>query len=265
MQYTPWFFPIILVSHMITQLGIPFDASASIIDRTPIPPIVHDINGNVIQDSTVGQTIVISNNFTNTRDTEVAFILLIEVRDESGITQYIAWQSGTASPMRTKMMGVSWTPNSPGVYPIRTFPISNLTSPQVLGTVEIAQHTVFLEQGNKLYRLELYDKQYEIEYSLESGFIYQIAYDLELATITAGLEGVSSATELTLYIPKAMLDKEFTCVIETIPTSSIDGIVVFVDTVETELKAAESAELLTVKVRLDAGAEVVEVLGCAIP
>jgi hypothetical protein len=262
MQYASWFSILILVTLMIMPLDVPFHASASIIDRTPVPPIVYDMNGSVVQNSIVGQTVVISNNFTNNGATEIEFTLLVEVRDENGITQFIAWQSSTASHMSTKMMGVSWSPSSPGEYHIRTFPISNLTNPQVLGSVETAQHTVFIGQGNTLYKMEIDGKQYDIEYSLEGGYIENITYDLSLATTTVQVF-LTKDSQLSIEFPYEVVEP-IVCGAPRVPGGSDIDIEAFVDTIPATVKAIDTGESLIWQVELELGTEEVEFVGCGI-
>jgi hypothetical protein len=257
MQYASWFSILILVTLMVMPLDVPFHASASIIDRTPVPPIVYDMNGSVVQNSIVGQTVVISNNFTNNGATEIEFTLLVEVRDESGITQYIAWQSSTASPASTKIMGVSWTPNSAGVYHIRTFPISTLTNPQVLGSVETARHIVFNGQGNNLYKMEIDGKQYDIEYSLEGGRITAIHYDFGLATMLVVVETSRDAL-LTMWVPNEIASEKMFCHRDIFPNTMIE---VFVDTIPAEVQVIKRLEMTVWQIQLPFGTEVVEFVG----
>ena len=162
--------------------------------------------------------------------------------------------------MRTKMMGVSWTPNSPGVYPIRTFPISNLTNPQVLGTVEIGQHTVFLGKGNNMYRMEIDGKQYDIEYSLEGGYIENIAYDLSLSTTLIQIV-LSKDSQLSIELPYELVD-QIICGLPRIPGGSDIDIETFVDTIPAEVKQIDTGESLIWLVELELGSEEVEFVGC---
>jgi hypothetical protein len=211
------------------MLGASASPSVGMVDTTPIPPLVHDMNGNAVLNSTVGQTMIISKNFTNGNDVKIDFVLLIEVRDENGVTQFLAWQTGSASPKSTKTMGVSWTPNSAGEYHIRTFPISNLINPQVLGSVETTQHSVLSEQRTKAYKLQIDDNEYAIEHSLDGGYIRQILYDEDLASTTILLD-LSKDSQLSKEFPYELAE-QIACSEFHAPGSDDASIEVFVDTI----------------------------------
>jgi hypothetical protein len=240
-------------------LDVPLGASLSF---TPMPPTIYDTRGNIIQNSTIGHPVVISKNFTNNSGNEIDFTLLIEVRDESGITQYLAWQTGRASPMATRNAGVSWTPNSAGEYQIRTFAISNLTNPQVLDVVETAQFSVFEpERERKVYSLELDGRKYDIEYSMNSGFIKDVVVDNDLATITLQLERITSDTDLIIELQRELLLAAFSCDQGLVLPEDLDAIA-FVDSIQAEIYVIDAdATAVTWKLALDASAKRVELVG----
>jgi hypothetical protein len=238
---------------------------------------LYDNDGKAVKQVLVGEQVSVQITASNNIDRGKSTVILLEIRDGSGITQYLAWQNVTMEAGSNYTFATSWTaergcigaPNECNYgYELRSLAVTDLQNPQVLGAVASVGDIAVIErseQGNKLYRLMQYGKEYGIEYSIDSGFINHLEYDMELATIAAGLEGVANATDLTLHIPEEMLDDYFMCVIEEIPTSSIDGIVAFVDTIWTEIEGTDSAESLIVKVKLGAGTENVEIIGCAIP
>jgi hypothetical protein len=79
----------------------------------------------------LGLSTVIENN----ADIEQSFVALIEVRNESGITVYLAWQSGSLEPSDSTQIEVSWTPEFGGEYEIRTFAINGFAEGNVLSQV----------------------------------------------------------------------------------------------------------------------------------
>ena len=126
---------------VITSSPVP-STDASLIDVTPRPPMFYDMAGNRIHNSTLGYPVMILTDFTNAKLVSQSVTFLIEVRDENGVTQYLAWQITTAPTMGTKSAGISWISDKAGEYQIRTFVISNLTNPQVLSPVEAANFVV---------------------------------------------------------------------------------------------------------------------------
>jgi hypothetical protein len=90
----------------------------------------------------VGQQVVLTTTVTNNIDDELPFVALVEVRDSSGITIFLAWQTGVMDAGDRNEVGLSWTPEEAGDYVVRTFVISNLSNPQVLSDVVTTNITV---------------------------------------------------------------------------------------------------------------------------
>jgi hypothetical protein len=95
-------------------------------------PSVRDVSGGAVDDVSVGQQVVLTTQVSNNIDDELPFVALVEVRDSSGITIYLAWQTGVLDAGDRSEVGLSWTPEEPGDYQVRTFVISSLNNPQVL-------------------------------------------------------------------------------------------------------------------------------------
>jgi len=109
---------------------------------SPTPPVLRDVSGNAIDEVSRGQQVVLTTSIENNNDSEVPFVAIIEVRDSSGFTVFLAWQTGTLNPSGNADVGLSWTPEFSGDYTVRTFIISNLQSPAVLSPVEQSEITV---------------------------------------------------------------------------------------------------------------------------
>jgi hypothetical protein len=185
-----------------------------------------------IRNASIGHTVVISTNFTNTNREELGITFLIEVRDESGVTLHLAWQTANISPMSTRSAGVSWTSDKAGEYQVRVFVISNLTSPQALGPVETAQFVMLEpEEEKKVYRLELDGLKYDIQYSLGSGYVKDVVVEKDISTLSVSLTRVNKNTILTLMAPRELLFKVFSCGIEPLPTDPDYAVEGFIDTI----------------------------------
>jgi hypothetical protein len=89
-----------------------------------------------------GKQTVLSIAITNQNDNPQPLVQLVEVRDESGVTVFLAWQSMEAGPSSQTDIGVSWTPARPGDYQIRTFTVSGFENPQVLSAVQATDITI---------------------------------------------------------------------------------------------------------------------------
>ena len=68
--------------------------AVDLIDRTPSPALVYDLDGNLLDQITVGHQVIISKTITNTKNVSQPFVALFEVRAPNGVTMYLAWQSG---------------------------------------------------------------------------------------------------------------------------------------------------------------------------
>ena len=123
--------------------NVPFGAPGAN-DRatSPSEPVVKDVSGGSVDDIVPGQQVVLSTTVQNNLDEDLPFVALIEVRDSSGITVFLAWQTGTLNADGRAEVGLSWTPDRSGDYQVRTFVVSNLSNPQVLSPVMTSNITV---------------------------------------------------------------------------------------------------------------------------
>lgn len=92
---------------------------------------------------------MVSQTFRNEVERDMPFVSLIEIRDESGVTVFLAWQIGTIPASNYEdgvyndnTMSISWLPEKASTYEARTFAISDFENPQVLSYVEVAQIVV---------------------------------------------------------------------------------------------------------------------------
>jgi len=74
----------------------------------------------------------INNNF----GCDLPVVIIIETRDPNGVTTFLSYQSGFLNVNETQSMGVSWMPNSAGMYDLRTFALTSLTDPYILSKVD---------------------------------------------------------------------------------------------------------------------------------
>lgn len=109
---------------------------------TPSEPVLKDVTGRELTEVCSGTQAIVTTVLSNTVDDALPFVQIIEVRDASGVTQKLDFQSGTLSAGGQSEVGSSWTPDQPGSYSLRTFAISNLNNPQVLSEVKETPTTV---------------------------------------------------------------------------------------------------------------------------
>lgn len=122
-------------------------AGAQIIDRSPFPPAVYDLDGSLLDQITIRHQVILSQTFANDRNARQSFVAVFEVRDSNGVTVYLAWQRGTMAAGGKADIGVSWVADGIGEYEIRTFHVSSLTNPSSLGPMEIRRISVVQDAG----------------------------------------------------------------------------------------------------------------------
>jgi hypothetical protein len=197
-----------------------------------------DVNGQAISSVHVGQQAVVQIVLDNAINSNLPFVVLIEIRNGGGITEYLAWHSGKVAANGTYRSETSWMPskgcfgsdiNWRCTYEIRTFVVSNLTNPQVLSDVVTRDGITVTDtprQGDKLYTLVIDDNKYEVKYSMGSGNIRKISADPDVGAIMFQLDGVHSDTELNLVLPAHLVDLFYTA----FPSGSYIDPEIFIDT-----------------------------------
>jgi hypothetical protein len=108
-----------------------------------------DVTVPVAQDATggngpysVGDSVTLSTTISNNNDEPQPFVALIEVRDNYGVTVFLALRSGTLEPIGSTDIGVLWQPDQAGTFGVRTFVITDIVGGQVLSPVASSEITV---------------------------------------------------------------------------------------------------------------------------
>lgn len=107
------------------------------IDATDVTvPVITSVAGN--SSFTNGTSLTLSTSLANRNEESQPFVIFIEVRDDRGVTIFLALQSGTLEPNGSTEIGALWLPDKPGTFEIRTFAIneSNETSEPLSKVVE---------------------------------------------------------------------------------------------------------------------------------
>lgn len=74
--------------------------------------------------------------FGSQLNTEAPYVLILEIRNEDGVTMFLQWQNGTVNEHNeSHYMFFYWRPTETGRYDVRNFAISNFTQPEILSTV----------------------------------------------------------------------------------------------------------------------------------
>jgi hypothetical protein len=109
---------------------------------TPGAPALANVDGSSVAEVTEGQQVVITSNVKNNDEQPRPATVIVEVRNEDGITVYLQWQTATIAANGEIQVGLSWIPENSGDYTIRTFVISDLTNPMILSEVVTSEVTV---------------------------------------------------------------------------------------------------------------------------
>jgi hypothetical protein len=106
-------------------------------------PSVRSASTPVTDQIMVGQQVALATVVSSTFDREeLLFVAIIEVRDSDGVTVSIGWQTGSINPQDNTEVAMSWIPENPGTYELRTFLISSLSNPQILTPVASSEVAV---------------------------------------------------------------------------------------------------------------------------
>lgn len=103
-----------------------------------------DMQDSKVNEIKTGVMIILNTKVTNSNDKIQPFVLMMEVRDDAGVTLDIQIQKGTLNPDGQVDVGFSWQPEVEGPYQIRALAISSLKNPEPLS--EIVQKTVEVVQ-----------------------------------------------------------------------------------------------------------------------
>ena len=112
------------------------DALTSLAPIVPKEPIYTSLSGDRLRWAVEGQQVMITTTFRSYLEEETNCICIIEVRDEAGITVFLAWQSGKIKPLGNHTIGVSWLAQEPaGYYQSRVFAFEDFETYNVLSNV----------------------------------------------------------------------------------------------------------------------------------
>ncbi|MGI0029843.1 MAG: hypothetical protein ACREAQ_09050, partial [Nitrososphaera sp.] len=149
-------FPLSLVGNGAADGSPNVSSSASV---TNYPELL-DASGDRIGEIKLGEKAIIRVTYTNQNEVEQPVVILVEVRDEKGITVYLAWQSRSVAAGMNYTLEASWIPTEicdvsedsrcNGAYQIRAYAIDNLENPQILDIFGILEVTVLQSrEGDK--------------------------------------------------------------------------------------------------------------------
>jgi hypothetical protein len=200
----------------------PINASDLSLVGLPVSiPLVRDLAGDAMDSIKIGQQAIIEVSITNGRAKESPFVIIVEVRDGSGVTMALYWQRGEIAVDGNYTMGASWRPEvacssrSEGCANnvIRAFVVSDLDQPQVLSEV---RETTISVTGTPpafigTYFITFNGTSYDGKYTTDSGKIVAVAAHRYLTTMTISLDGIYIDGYLTIEVPRSVAAAVFSC------------------------------------------------------
>ncbi len=118
-------------------------------NATLTAPILKDPVGKVIAaPAQVNKMVIISTTLTSnssnsssssnsTNDDSIPFMIVVEARDELGITHYSQFALGSLNlDGSASEVGLSWIPEEAGTYELRAFALSDWNNPQILAPAQ---------------------------------------------------------------------------------------------------------------------------------
>jgi hypothetical protein len=101
-----------------------------------------NVTAPAIKNATTG-VIILSTTITNNNDRSQPFVGIIEVRDNIGVTVFLAFWNGTLDPLLSTDIGVVWQPEHDGVFELRSFVISSLSGEaELLSPLALSKITI---------------------------------------------------------------------------------------------------------------------------
>jgi hypothetical protein len=236
----------------------------------PSSTSLYNLDGERISVVEVGVQSIIGMSAHNNNPAEQSFVIIVEVRDGTGVTEYLAWQSGKVAPNGDYTMEISWMPHAEcsipneacNNYGIRSFAITSLVNPQVLSPVSETDGIRVtgsppISLAPKQYDLLLNNQTFPIEYSFSGGKITQIEVSGETESMVFSLM-TPSDSRLSISIPQELAEYVFP---NSIATG--DALVAFVDEVPVDMNQTVDSRTgsFTFVMAIEAGSEQLEFVG----
>lgn len=124
----------LLVLGVISASIMPLVFGIDVLDRVPASsPRLENIAGKqVSQNVIVNQLVQITADITNNQDTSQDFVYIVQIKDEFGVIQYLAWISGTLEPEQSFSAARSWAPDTAGRFVAEIFVWESFLNPEPL-------------------------------------------------------------------------------------------------------------------------------------
>jgi hypothetical protein len=125
---------VLLVLGVISASIVPLVYGIDVLDRVPASsPRLENIAGNqVSQNVIVNQLVQVTADVTNNQDISQDFVYIVQIKDEFGVIQYLAWISGSLEPNQSFSAARSWAPDVSGKFVAEIFVWESFSNPEPL-------------------------------------------------------------------------------------------------------------------------------------
>jgi len=106
-------------------------------------PALRNAGGKTTESANVGELVIPSVRAHNGASGMLSCVIVIELRDENGVTVALKLQERVIPQGNLADAGLVWRPENAGSYQIRGFMVDNLENPEVLTDVKITNITVY--------------------------------------------------------------------------------------------------------------------------
>ena len=115
---------------------------------TLFSPVVMDSKFNQLDFALVGQQLILSTGFANTKDIELEYVILTEARNEMGVTVFLESRWGNVISGKDAEIHHIWRPEESGTFELRSFLMSADCFPDILTPVNISKVAVKSSDGS---------------------------------------------------------------------------------------------------------------------
>ncbi len=107
------------------------DPNADLAIMTTSKPVLVTLTSHPVSDARAGNQYIVTVDVTNRDDVrDWAAVVIVEIRDSTGYTVQLNWQSQIIRADESIQLGISWVPTYPDTYQLRTFTMSSLENPR---------------------------------------------------------------------------------------------------------------------------------------
>lgn len=129
----------LVVAVLVVSIATTFANAISLATTDVTHPVLKEAEHGVPDFVHAGDLLVIATTITNGEDFEKPFVVIVETREDTGVTVDLQFQAGKLDANSGTEVGVLWRPETAGEYELRAFAISDFNNPKILTGVRTSQ------------------------------------------------------------------------------------------------------------------------------